>query len=68
MAATKNIELIGEPQMGWEDAAQRAVADAAKTVENITGVEVCNITAHIDKGRISEYKVNVKVDFGVLDC
>ncbi|MBS3900411.1 MAG: dodecin domain-containing protein [Dethiobacter sp.] len=67
MAVAKIIELVGESNKGWEDAVQRAVADAAKTVENITGVEVCNMTANIDHGRISEYKVNVKVAFGVLD-
>ncbi|MBS4007972.1 MAG: dodecin domain-containing protein [Clostridium sp.] len=67
MAVAKIIELVGESNKGWEDAVQRAVADASKTVENITGVEVCNMTANIDDGRISEYKVNVKVAFGVLN-
>ncbi|MBT9168364.1 MAG: Dodecin [Syntrophomonadaceae bacterium] len=67
MAVAKIIELVGESSKGWEDAVQRAVADASKTVQNITGVEACNMTANIDHGRISEYKVNVKVAFGVLD-
>lgn len=67
MAVAKIIELVGESNKGWEDAVQRAVADASRTVENITGVEVCNMTANIDQGRISEYKVNVKVAFGVLN-
>ena len=67
MTVAKVIELVGESTVGWEDAVRNAVADAAKTVHNITGVEVNNMTANIDKGRIVEYKANVKLAFGVLD-
>jgi flavin-binding protein dodecin len=36
-------------------------------VDNITGVEVLNLTANIENGDVSEYKVNVKLAFGVRD-
>ena len=65
MSVAKIVELVGESNKGWEDAVQSAVADAAKTIDNITGVEIYNLTASIDNGKIVEYKANVKVAFGV---
>ena len=40
MSVAKVIELIGESDLGWEDAVQDAVQKASQTVENITGIEV----------------------------
>jgi flavin-binding protein dodecin len=67
MGVAKVIELIGESTLGWEDAVKDAVNRASKTVDNITGVEVLNLTANIENGDVSEYKVNVKLAFGVRD-
>lgn len=67
MTVVKVIELVGESSTGWEDAVKNALHDASKSVDNITGVEVYNMTANVDNGKISEYKVNVKVAFGVRD-
>lgn len=65
MTVVKVLELVGESQRDWQDAVQNAVAEAARTVRNITGVEVCNMTANVKDGRITEYKANVKVAFAV---
>ncbi|NLN07973.1 MAG: dodecin domain-containing protein [Firmicutes bacterium] len=67
MTVVKVVELVGESKIGWEDAVKKAVADAAKTIDNITGVHVENLTANVQDGDIVEYKANVKVAFGVLD-
>lgn len=67
MGVAKVIELIGESTLGWEDAVKDAVNRASKTVDNITGVEVLNLTANIENGDVSEDKVNVKLAFGVRD-
>ncbi|MGI6615814.1 MAG: dodecin family protein [Dethiobacteria bacterium] len=63
----KVIELVGESQIGWEDAVHNAVEEASKTIEGITGVEVVNLTASLDNGEIEEYKVNLKLAFGVRE-
>lgn len=63
----KLIELVGKSKIGWEDAVRCAVKEASKTVDNLTGVEVLNFTANLDGGEIVEYKVNVKLAFGVYD-
>ena len=63
----KVIELVGESGVGWEDAVHNAVKEASKTLDGITGVEVVNLTASLDDGRITEYKVNLKLAFGVRE-
>lgn len=64
-SVVKVLELVGESERDWDDAVRNAVAEAAKTVRNITGIEVCNMTANVRDGRISEYRANVKVAFVV---
>ncbi len=61
----KVIELVGESSSGWQEAMEDAVQEAHKTVDNITGVEVTNWTATVENGKVNEYKVDVKIAFGV---
>lgn len=63
MAVVKVLNLIGTSNKGWDDAVDQAIAEAAKTVDNITGVEVVNTTGAVKDGKIVEYKVNVNVAF-----
>lgn len=65
MTTVKVTELVGESKSSWQDAVQSAVREASKTVRNITGVEVYNLTADVQDGNIIEYKANVKVAFAV---
>jgi dodecin len=59
----KVIELVGSSPQGWDEAAQNAVQEAAKTIRNITGVEMTNMTAEVSNGRISEYRATLKIAF-----
>jgi len=59
----KVAELVGESPDSWRDAVQAAVGEAARTLGNITGVEVINFTANVENGEIREYKANVKVAY-----
>ncbi len=65
MSVVKVIELVGESRRDWQDAVGNAVAEASRTIDRISGVEVSNWTANVDNGRITEYKANVKVAFEV---
>jgi dodecin len=51
----------------WQDAAQSALNEAKKTIHDITGVEVGDMTAKVDlnSGNITEYHTAVKIAFGV---
>jgi dodecin len=59
----KVIELVGVSSESWTDAARNAVAQAAKTVHGITGLDVLHSTAVIEGNEIKEYHVNVKLAF-----
>ena len=63
----KIIELVGSSDKGWTEAAQAALDEAKKTVKDITGLEVNDMTASVDPNTnsIKEYKVGVKIAFGV---
>ena len=61
------IELVGSSDKGWQDAAQVALEEARKTIHEITGAEVLDMTAKVDPntGNITEYHTVVKIAFGV---
>jgi flavin-binding protein dodecin len=63
----KVVEIIGGSDKGWSEAAQAALDEARKTIHGITGLEVNDITAKVDPstGKITEYRVGVKIAFGV---
>ncbi|MGI9951566.1 dodecin family protein [Moorellaceae bacterium AZ2] len=57
----KVAELVGQSPANWKDAVQAAVAEAAKEIPNISGVEICNLTANVKNGKLTEFKANVKI-------
>jgi dodecin len=63
----KIIEIVGSSEKGWSEAAQAALDEAKKTISGITGLEVVDKTAIVDpaSGKITEYRVGVKIAFGV---
>ena len=63
MTAVRVMELVGESEHNWESAATSAVSQAARTVNNITGVEILNWTADINDGHVVKYKANVKIAY-----
>jgi hypothetical protein len=65
MAVVKVIELIGTSENSWEDAVNHAISEAAKTIRNITGVDVLGFKAEVKDDKISVYKANVKIAFVV---
>jgi len=67
MSVAKVIELVGQSSHGWDDAVKNAVNRAEQTVDDITGIEVINQTARVEQGEISQYKVNVKLLFGIKE-
>ena len=59
----KVVEMIGESQNGWKGAVQNAVREASKRFDNITGVEVYNLTADVVEGDLIDFKANVKIAY-----
>jgi flavin-binding protein dodecin len=65
MAASvaKVIEVIAESDKSWEDAAQNALAEAAKTVDDIKEIWVSGMKAVVEKNRIVSYRVTTHITF-----
>lgn len=63
MALVKVIEVISSSEIGIEDAIQKAVAEASKTVRNIDSVCVKDIKAHVKDGKITTYGVICNLSF-----
>ncbi|HEY0789724.1 MAG TPA: dodecin family protein [Chthoniobacterales bacterium] len=59
----KVIELLAQSDKSWEDAAQTAVTEAAKTLRNIRTVYVKEFEAAVENGKITQFRVNVKISF-----
>ncbi|SCP94937.1 dodecin family protein [Anaerobium acetethylicum] len=67
MSVVKVIELIGESTESWEAATKDTVAEAAKTIDNIKTVNIENLQALVEDGKITKYRANVKITFVVKD-
>jgi flavin-binding protein dodecin len=65
MAIHKIIEVISQSAKSWEDAAQKAVTEASKTVKGIKSIYIQDMQAVVDKGKITSYRVNAKITFEV---
>ena len=61
----KVIEILASSKTSWEDAAANAVKEASKTVRGVRSVNVQNQSAVVEKGKITEYRVNCKISFGI---
>ncbi len=66
MSVLKVIEILSNSTESWEDAAQNAVTEASKSVNNIRSVYISEQSATVDNGQITEYRLNVKITFEVV--
>lgn len=62
----KVIEVQSSSRSSWEDAAQKAVYEAAKTVQNIRSIYIKDYSAHVENNKITEYRIDAKVTFQVI--
>ena len=67
MAIHKVIEVLSQSDKSWEDAAQLAVKDAAKTVKGIKSIYISHVQGDVEKDRIVRFRVNAKITFEVKD-
>ncbi len=63
MSVLKVIEVLSSSKISWEDATQKAVAKASKSVKHIKSVYVQDQSASVKDGTIEEYRVNLKLTF-----
>lgn len=61
----KVVELIGTSTRSFEDAVKGAIKDAAATTRGISGAQVEGFSVRCVDGKITEYKANITVAFGI---
>ena len=66
MSVAKVIELISEGA-SVEEAVAKAAAKAGKTLRNVTAVNVENVKALVENGKVVRYRVDTKVTFVLED-
>jgi hypothetical protein len=63
MSVLKVIEVLSSSSTSWEDATQKAVTKASKSVKNIRSVYVHEQSATVKDGTVNEFRVNLKITF-----
>lgn len=63
----KVIEVLAESDVSWEDAAQRALDAARRSVRNIKSIYVSDQQAIVRDEQVVGYRLNAKISFAVED-
>lgn len=67
MSVAKITEIQASSKKGFDDAIKNGIARADKTLRNLTGAWVKSQKVKIEKGKIIEYRVLLKVTFVLED-
>ncbi|MFT0714741.1 dodecin family protein [Flagellimonas lutimaris] len=67
MSVLKVVEILGNSTVSFENAITNIVTEASKTIRNIKSVYVQDMQVCVKDNSISEYRVNAKVTFGVVE-
>jgi flavin-binding protein dodecin len=63
MAIARVTEITASSKKSFDDAVEKGVARANKTLKNVQGAWVQDMKVKVDNGKIAEYRVNMKVTF-----
>ncbi len=67
MSVAKVTEIIASSTKGFDDAVQSGVDRANKTLKNITSAWVKDQNVQVENGKVTEYRVVLKVTFILKD-
>ena len=59
----KSVELTGSSKTSIEDAVQKAIARAGRTVRNMRWFQLIETRGYIEKGKVAYWQVTLKVGF-----
>lgn len=63
MSVVKVIEVLAQSEESWEDAVDKALEEASKTVRNIKSIYVKEFQAIVEENEVAAYRVNTKISF-----
>jgi flavin-binding protein dodecin len=67
MTVAKVSEITSTSNKGFEDAIQKGIKRASKTLKNVTGAWIADQEVEIEKGRVMNYRVRMRVTFVLED-
>ena len=67
MSVARVTEIISSSTSSFEDAIEKGIARAVKTLDNVEGAWVKEQKIVVKDGDISEYRVDLKVTFVLTD-
>ena len=66
MSVARVTEVIASSPKSFDDALEEGIKRATQTLENVTSVWVKDQSAIVKNGKISTYRVTVKITFEVM--
>lgn len=67
MSVAKVTEIISSSEKGFDDAIKTGISRAAKTLSGIKGAWVKDQKVLVEKGKVVEYRVTLRVTFVLKD-
>jgi flavin-binding protein dodecin len=67
MSVAKIIEISSTSKKGFEDAIEKGIARASKTIKNVAGAWVKEQSVDIKNGKVTGYRVHLMVTFILED-
>lgn len=67
MSVAKVTEITASSSESFQDAIEKGIARASRTLQGIKGAWVNDESVVVDNGRITEWRVNMKVTFVLED-
>lgn len=67
MSVARVTEITASSKKSFQDAIEKGIARAAKTLKNVEGAWVQDQKIVVTDGQISAYRVNMKVTFILTD-
>jgi dodecin len=67
MSVAKVVELIASSKISFDDAVNKGVDRACKTLDGVKGAWVQDQKVSITDGKVTEYRVTIKVSFVLED-
>ena len=67
MSVAKVTEIISESTKSFDDAVENGIKRASKTLKGIKGAWVADQKVTVDDGKITSYRVVLKVTFVLAD-
>lgn len=66
-SVAKVVELSSMSGKSFEDAIESGITRANKTLKNITGARINDMKVDVENGKITRFRVNMKVTFVLND-